>query len=122
MIKTFALAESAVLMGASAAAAEPVKFYGNVENNAGWTGSSALGSATDVHLGVKGTQGSFDWYLQGGPQIQAPNGGDTDVVFSGKVGGGVPISEKLSAYAEASMVSGKGDNGYATKLGLTYDF
>ena len=122
MIKKFALTAGAILMGASAAVAEPVKFYGNVENNAGWTGSSALGSATDVHLGVKGSQGSFDWYLQGGPQIQAPNSGDTDVVFSGKVGAGVPISEKLSAYGEASMVSGKSDNGYATKLGLTYDF
>tara|TARA_Y100000401_G_scaffold60272_1_gene47785 strand:- start:1578 stop:1946 length:369 start_codon:yes stop_codon:yes gene_type:complete len=122
MFKKIALAAGVLLMGASAAAADPVKVYGNVENNAGWTGSSALGSATDVHVGIKGTQGSFDWYLQGGPQIQTPHGGDTDVVFSGKVGAGVPISEKLSAYGEASMVSGKGENGYFTKLGVVYDF
>ena len=122
MFKKIALTVGALLMGASAAAADPVTIYGNVENNAGWTGSSAHGSATDVHVGIKGKEGSFDWYLQGGPQIQTPNGDDTDVVFSGKVGAGVPISEKLSAYGEASIVSGKGENGYFTKLGVVYDF
>jgi outer membrane autotransporter protein len=98
--------------------------YVNVETNAGWTGSEYGGAATDLHVGYEGTAGAASYYIQGGPQVQLPNGGDSETVFSAKAGGGVGLTEKLSAYGEVSLVTaGKTDqNGYGGKLGLKYSF
>ena len=63
--------------------------YVNVETNAGWTGSEYGGAATDLHVGYEGTAGAASYYIQGGPQVQLPNGGDSETVFSAKAGGGV---------------------------------
>ena len=65
---------------------------------------------------------SFAWYGQLGPQLQVPNGGDTDVVLSGKIGGSLPITDSTSAYVEASFVTDDDANAYATKLGFTTRF
>ena len=47
------------------------------------TGSDYTGSATDVHVGYEGN----GWYVQGGPALLAPDGGEGDIELSGKAGG-----------------------------------
>jgi len=119
MLKKIAGALGAIALSAGAAVAAP-GYYVNVENNAGWTGSDSAGNATDFHIGADGMLGeSFAWYGQLGPQLQVPNGGDTDVVLSGKIGGSLPITDSTSAYVEASFVTDDDANAYATKLGFT---
>ena len=122
MLKKIAGALGAIALSAGAAVAAP-GYYVNVENNAGWTGSDSAGNATDFHIGADGMLGeSFAWYGQLGPQLQAPNGGDTDVVLSGKIGGSLPITDSTSAYVEASFVTDDDANAYGTKLGFTTRF
>ena len=122
MLKKIAGALGAIALSAGAAVAAP-GYYVNVENNAGWTGSDSVGNATDFHIGADGMLGeSFAWYGQLGPQLQVPNGGDTDVVLSGKIGGSLPISDSTSAYVEASFVTDDDANAYGTKLGFTTRF
>ena len=122
MLKKIAGALSAIALSAGAAVAAP-GYYVNVENNAGWNGSQSAGNNTDFHIGADGTLGeSFAWYGQLGPQLQVPNGGDTDVVLSGKIGGSLPISDSTSAYVEASFVTDDDANAYGTKLGFTTRF
>ena len=119
MLKKIAGALSAIALSAGSAVAAP-GYYVNVENNAGWIGSDSVGNATDFAIGVDGMLGeSFAWYGQLGPQLQVPNGGDTDVVLSGKIGGSLPITDSTSAYVEASFVTGDDANAYGTKLGFT---
>ena len=90
----------------------------NVEANSGWTGSDYGGSVIDNHVGFEGD----GWYLQGGPSIISPDGGDTDVELSGKAGGSVGLSEDLSIYGEVSFITGEDETGYGTKIGATYKF
>ena len=122
MLKKIAGALSAIALSAGSAVAAP-GYYVNVENNAGWIGSDSDGNATDFHIGADGMLGeSFAWYGQLGPQLQVPNGGDTDVVLSGKIGGSLPITDSTSAYVEASFVTDDDANAYGTKLGFTTRF
>ena len=91
--------------------------YVNVETNSGFVGNDYTGSATDVHVGVEGT----NWYVQGGPALLAPDGADGDVELSGKAGGSYPVSDKLSVYGEFSFLTGDEIN-YGTKVGAKYNF
>jgi hypothetical protein len=91
--------------------------YVNVETNSGFVGNDYTGSATDVHVGVEGT----NWYVQGGPALLAPDGVDGDVELSGKAGGSYPVSDKLSVYGEFSFLTGDETN-YGTKVGAKYNF
>ena len=106
-----------LLLGAAHGAAQAGP-YVNVEANSGFTGSDYTGTATDVHVGFEGA----NWYVQGGPVVLSPDGGDTDVELSGKAGGSVSLTEKLGAYGEVSFVTGEDDNGYGTKVGVKYSF
>ena len=121
MIKSVFAASAALSMSAGAAFAGP---YVNVETNAGWTGSDYNGAATDLHIGYEGTAGSVGYYIQGGPAILTPDGGDTETVFSGKAGGSVALTDSLGAYGEVSFATGVGDadTGYGGKLGVKYSF
>jgi hypothetical protein len=91
--------------------------YANVEANSGFYGSDYTGTATDVHLGFEGS----NWYVQGGPALLAPDGGDGEVELSGKAGGSVSLSDALSVYGEVSFITGD-ENGYGTKVGAKYNF
>jgi len=91
--------------------------YANVEANSGFYGSDYTGTATDVHLGYEGA----NWYVQGGPALLAPDGGDGEVELSGKAGGSVSLSDALSVYGEVSFITGD-ENGYGTKIGAKYNF
>ena len=123
MIKSVFAATAALSMSAGAALAGP---YVNVEANAGWTGSEYGGVVTDTHVGYEGALGEdASWYVQGGASLVSPDGGETDVVPSGKAGLGVALTEDLGAYGEVSFI-GSGDDdidrGYGAKLGVKYTF
>ncbi len=92
--------------------------YVNVEANSGWSGTDYSGTVIDNHVGYEGS----NWYLQGGPSIVSPDGGDSTVELSGKAGGSVPLSDKLSAYGEVSFITGDDNNNYGSKLGVKYSF
>jgi len=109
------IASGLLLSIANVAVAGP---YVNIEANSGWAGSNYGGTVIDNHIGYEGT----NWYIQGGPSIVSPNGGESEVELSGKVGGSVPLSEKLNAYGELSFITGDVDNGYGTKVGVKYSF
>ena len=92
--------------------------YVNVEANSGWTGTDYVGTVIENHVGIEGS----NWYLQGGPAIVSPDGGDSTVELSGKAGGTVGLGENLDAYGEVSFITGDDDTGYGTKVGITYKF
>ena len=123
MIKSVFAATAALSMSAGAALAGP---YVNVEANAGWTGSEYGGAVTDTHVGYEGALGEdASWYVQGGASFVSPDGGETDVVPSGKAGLGIALTDALGAYGEVSFI-GSGDDdidrGYGAKLGVKYSF
>jgi hypothetical protein len=117
MIKSFAIAVSGVLAG-SAALAGP---YANVENNAGYQ-DGYLGSITDIHIGYEGGDGIYGFYLQGGPAIVSPTGGDVDMELSGKIGGSVQATDNFSVYGELSFITAEEDPSVGTKLGAKWNF
>ncbi len=121
MYKSIAAAAAVLALAPAGAIAGP---YLNAETNAGWTGSQYGGAGTDLHVGYEGTAGSASYYVQGGPQIQTPNGGATEVVFSAKAGAGVDLTEQVNVYGELSLATGAdgADNGYGGKLGVKYSF
>ena len=92
--------------------------YVNIESNSGIVGSDYVGSAVDNHIGYEGS----NWYVQGGPTVVLPDGGDGSVELSGKAGGSVALTEKLGAYGEVSFITGDDDTGYGTKVGVKYSF
>ena len=74
MIKTFI-----ALAATTASVAAPAAFAGtyvNVEANSGFTGTDYEGTVTDIHIGYEGGNETYGFYVQGGPAIIAPEGGD----------------------------------------------
>ena len=91
--------------------------YVNIEANSGWSGTDYGGTVIDNHVGYEGA----NWYIQGGPSVVSPDGGDSTVELSGKAGGSYPLSDKLSVYGEFSFLTGDETN-YGTKVGAKYNF
>ena len=96
-------------------------FYLNAEVNSGFSGQDYTGSATDLHLGYEGSNGSASYYVQGGALLNNPDDGESETNFSGKVGGSISAAEKIDVYGEFSVVTDE-TNSYGTKLGLKYKF
>lgn len=117
MIKPAVIASAIALSGAPAFAGP----YANVENNAGFQ-DQFLGSVTDMHIGYEGGDGTYGFYLQGGPSIVSPNGGDVDVELSGKIGGSVQATENFGVYGEVSFVTTPMDPVVGTKIGAKWNF
>ena len=120
MIKTLiasGVAVSAVALASPALAGT----YLNVENNAGYQ-DGYQGSTTDLHVGYEGGDGIYGFYLQGGPAIVSPEGGDVDMELSGKVGGSVQVAEDVSIYGELSFITAEDDPSVGTKLGAKWNF
>ena len=122
MIKSI-LAATALLGATSGAAfAGP---YVNVEANSGFAGSDYNGTTTEAHVGYAGeTDGGVSFYVQGGPALVSTDGADSKSAFTGKAGGSVAVSEAASVYGEIpfAAVEDAADTGYATKLGVTWNF
>ena len=95
--------------------------YANVENNAGYQDGD-LGSTTDMHIGYEGGDDTYGFYLQGGPAIVSPDGGDVDVELSGKIGGSVQATENFSVYGEVSFITTDSDPVVGTKVGAKWNF
>ena len=117
MIKPFAIAVSGVLAG-SAALAGP---YANVENNAGYQ-DGYLGSTTDMHIGYEGGDGTYGYYLQGGPAIVTPDGADAEIELSGKIGGSIQATENFGVYGEVSFITTDSEPAIGTKIGAKWNF
>ena len=108
----------ATLFAASPVLASP---YVNVENNAGFSGSNFIGHVTDFHLGYENGNGYSSYYVQAGPSIFAPDGGEEETKLTGKLGGSVQATERLSVYGEVAATFDD-VNDYGTKLGVKYSF
>ena len=125
MIKSVFAATAVLFASAGAALAGP---YVNVETNAGWAGDDYSGAVTDLHVGYEGALGdSAGWYIQGGPAFVLPDGGDSSTELSGKVGIGVPVTDKLGVYGElAAITAGEidfdEDLSVNLKAGIKYSF
>ena len=120
MLKTLiasGVAVSAAALGSPALAGT----YANVENNAGYQ-DGFQGSTTDIHIGYKGGDGVYGFYLQGGPALVSPSGGDVDMELSGKIGGSVQASENVSIYGELSFITAEDSPSVGTKLGVNWNF
>jgi len=116
-MKIFAILPAA-LFAASPVLAGP---YVNVENNAGFSGSNFNGHVTDFHLGYESGNDVASYYVQAGPSIFAPDGGEEETKLTGKLGGSVQATERLSVYGEVAATFDD-VNDYGTKLGVKYSF
>ena len=111
------VAVSAAVLASPAAKADG--FYLNPEFNAGWSGSDFSGSVLEGHIGWE----KDGFYLQGGPALAQPDGGDAEVGLSGKMGIGASVSESFGLYGEVSAAKfDDADAGYGLKLGGKYKF
>ena len=125
MIKSALAALAALPILSSAALAGP---YVNLETNSGFVGNEYVGSLTETHVGYEGPVGeNAAWYIQGGPAISTPDGGDTTTEASGKVGMGIDVTEKMNVYGEVwAMTAGEfdldEDLSFNTKVGVKYSF
>ncbi len=125
MIKSAMAAVAALPVIGSAAIAGP---YVNVESNAGWAGDDYTGAVTDLHVGFEGDLGTeAGWYIQGGPAIVSIDGEEAETRYSGKVGIGVDVTERLNVYGELSALTAEDslemdDLGVGGKIGAKYSF
>ena len=118
MIKQTVLALAVAATGQAAHAG----VYLNGEINSASIGSNYIGSQTDIHVGYEGGNDRASWFIQGGPAVVHTDGADSDTKLSGKVGGSMGLTEKLSAYGEFSFLTAEGDNSYGTKAGVKFNF
>ena len=124
LIKSAAVLAVVSTLG-SAAIAGP---YANVESNAGWVGDDYTGAVTDVHVGYEGDLStSAGWYIQGGPAFVSIDGEELETRYSGKVGLGVDVTERLNLYSELSALTASetfemDDLNLGGKLGAKYSF
>ena len=121
MIRSIAIAALGIVGSASASLAGP---YVNIEANSGFIGSDYVGTVTDLHIGYEDALGeSASYYIQGGPAIVSPDGGDQDTELSGKIGISADVTDKLGVYGELSFITnGSNDAGYGSKAGVKYSF
>ena len=96
--------------------------YANIESNTSWYGNDYVGSTLEAHGGYEGQIGEDgSWYIQAGPALVSPDGGQEEVELSGKVGVGYEISEDVEVYGEYAFISGS-ELGSGVKAGVTYRF
>ncbi len=119
-MKSFIALATLSALSATPAMAGP---YVNAEVNSGWAGNDYAGSNTDLHVGYEGNAGALNYYVQGGPQVQAADGADSTTELSGKIGGSVAATERLSVYGELAFATTDTDtNNYGTKAGVKWSF
>ena len=95
--------------------------YANIENNAGFSGSNFNGHVTDFHLGYESGNDVASYYVQAGPSVFAPDGGEAETKLTGKIGGSIQATERLSVYGEVAATFDDVNN-YGTKFGVKYNF
>ena len=95
--------------------------YVNVETQSKFTGTDYSKTATDYFVGYEGEVGALDYFIEGGPSVTTPDGGESETVPAGKVGFSVKANDNLKVYGELSA-SFEDTNSYGTKAGLKYSF
>ena len=119
MFKLLIASGVAVSAAALASPAQADGFYVNPEYRGVFSGSDFGGGVLDGHVGYEA--GAF--YIQGGPSVLMPDGGDVDTGFSAKAGVSAPVVEDLDLYGEVSYAKYDGmDAGYGVKAGAKYKF
>ena len=125
---TIAALAASPFVFAGAAFAGP---YVNVESNLSYPDGEYSSASTDLHVGyegVAGTEGKIAYYVQGGPaRNHAESTDDTDLDFSGKVGGSYAIADATSLYGEISGATDEDSNGdslvnWGAKAGVKFTF
>ena len=101
--------------------------YLEVEANQKWSGQDYSGASLETHVGYENSLGdSASWYIQAGPAISFPDDAEQNGAASGKVGLGVDVTKRLSAYGEVSAITSEGLEveglGVGVKTGLKYKF
>ena len=125
MFKSALAAVAALPFAATSALAGP---YVNVETNAGYAGNDYTGAVTDLHVGYENDLSeNASWYIQGGPAIVSVDGEENSTEFSGKVGLGVSVTERLGVYGELSALTvdqefDTSSLNVGAKLGAKYNF
>ena len=119
MFKLLIASGVAVSAAALASPAQADGFYLNPEFNAGWSGSDFTGSVFEGHVGYE----KSGLYIQAGPALAQPDGGDAELGISGKMGISAPVSESFDVYGEVSAAKFDDvDAGYGLKVGGKYKF
>jgi len=95
--------------------------YVNVETQSKFAGSDYSKTATDFFVGYEGEVGALDYFIEGGPSVTSPDGGEAETVAAGKVGFSVKATDNLKVYGELSA-SFDDVNEYGTKAGIKYSF
>ena len=96
--------------------------YVNVEANAGIVGSDYTGAVIDTHIGYEGDLSeTVSAYIQAGPALRLPEGGDSGVDVSGKAGLSVAATDALNIYGEYSFITGD-ELSSGIKAGVKYNF
>ena len=101
MFKNVIAALAAAPLFAGAAFAGP---YVNVEANSSFTGGDYTGNTTEFALGYEGS----NWFVQGGPIVNSPDGADGDTAYEVAVTNGFQGTE---AEWLASLVGPQGPQG-----------
>ena len=113
---------SGLLLGMAHGTAAVAGPYVNVESNTGFYGSEPLGSTVEIHKGYEGDlSDTTSWYVQAGPALLLPEGEDSEVEFSGKVGVSSEVTENIEVYGEYAFITGD-EFGSGIKAGATYRF
>jgi|TARA_Y100000310_G_scaffold184126_1_gene184266 hypothetical protein len=111
------VAASAVALGSPARS----EIYVNPEYNGATYGNEALGGTLTTDVGYRTSDGTYTFYIQGGPAIVMPSGADQELEIAGKFGGSVKVNDNVSVYAELSGITGD-ELTVGSKLGLDWAF
>ena len=120
MIKTL-IASGVAVSAAALASPALADVYVNPEFNGSSYGDSYNGGSLNLDVGYEVSDGPYSFYIQGGPAILLPNGGDEELELAGKLGGSIAVGEKASIYGELSAMTGD-ELSVGTKLGMKYSF
>jgi hypothetical protein len=124
MIKSTIAALAAAPLFAGAAMAGP---YVNIESNTGLVGGEYGATLIENHIGYQGNLSkTVTGYVQAGPAVAIPNGSDTELEVSGKVGINVAATDNLGIYGEVwgASTNGLKFDDFLTnlKVGVKYTF
>jgi hypothetical protein len=111
------VAASAVALGSPARS----EIYINPEYNGATYGNEALGGTLTTDVGYRTSDGTYTFYIQGGPAIVMPSGADQELEIAGKFGGSVKVNDKVSVYGELSGITGD-ELTVGSKVGLDWAF
>jgi len=118
--------KSLIVSGIAASAAllaSPVhaEVYVNSEYNGASYGNDALGGTLTTDVGYRTSDGTYSFYIQGGPAVVMPSGADSELEFAGKFGGSVKVKDRVSIYGEISAITGE-ELSVGHKVGVDWAF